>query len=410
VPPSTRFFLIILAATCIILASIPSIASSDELTKETLRQRLEKFPPLSGNPERQAVLTQIDSLFTNDSLSPLKLLLADFISEDVWEISSSPTPTPRLWYIWNMGYVFKTGKHVIGFDLPEVLLSPLSDEQKKILGQSLDILFISHVDTPHVDRDLISYMRGDSYVVCPSEVVSFFDPIVDRKCSVVGIDINETKTIGSARIRGYFGDDRRGTPMRCFLVTIDGFTLLHTGDQHYAASWMKELSRKVDVLMMGPMEREEWNVEALQAISPRFFVPGGIYDMSHPKDTWEGYPYAFRLRSRAGPSVVPLFFGESLQIRKKGTNLGLPAAAGTIAVLAIASILIVRARPTSPRRRKASDNVAAKCERRYVEEICLKCKFYAIRGGRPFCARYNFHLDSDKNTDQRAVSGNRPDS
>jgi len=366
-----------------------------------IQMRLQKYGPGSTAPERQQTLLEIDDLFMNDSLEPVKILLDKHLSTALWEISSSPVPRPTLWYFWNMGYILKTKSHVIGFDLPEVLLSPLSDEQKKILGQSLDMLFVSHVDTPHIDRDLVSYMRKDAYVVCPDEVVSFFDPIVDRKCKVIGMKIDQDDWVGPAHITAYFGDDRRGTPMRCYLVKVDGVALLHTADQHYVADWMKNMTKHVDFLMMGPLEKDTWNVEAINLIMPTYMVPGGIYDMSHSKDTWDGFPYAFGLKERAKADVVPMFFGEKLQMGAKTekpgpgiviVTIGLALAAGT------GGALLWRRQQGLQGDRSARKKVRPRepeCERRYVKNICLKCRYYVIRGGRPYCSKYNFELTPD---------------
>ncbi len=127
-------FLPLLLATSVLPASNETIAMD-------LESRLKRFGPASADSvERRQVLLEIDGMFLNDSHAPLKMVAKGMISTALSEITGSTT-TPSIWYIWNMGYVLKTSSSVVGFDLSEVLLSPLNEEQKRMLGETLDILF-----------------------------------------------------------------------------------------------------------------------------------------------------------------------------------------------------------------------------------------------------------------------------
>lgn len=387
---------LILAALVLMLP--PAFAEAAD--PQDLIDRLGRNGPSDpDSPGRMEVLMNIDSLFMNDSYETLRVVLNRMLSDALWEISGSASTRPAVWYVWNMGYVARAGGYILGFDLGEVELDPLTEDQKKILAESLDILFISHVDGPHVDKDLVSLMREDAYVVCPEQVVDTFDPILDRKAQVIGMEVNETKTIGSVKVEAFPGDDRRGTPMRCFMVSVGGLRILQTGDQHYVAEWMRGLPR-IDALLMGPLEEDDWVVEAVDVIGARAMVPGGIYDMSHPKDTWDGYPWAYMIADRSRSSVVPLFFGEQLSLTKAGGALPPYQVLAIGAVLAcgvvLAGVYYLKRDGGKKDKREVMRRPAPRCEKRYVKKLCLTCKHYAIRGGQPYCSKYNFKLDTEE--------------
>ncbi len=400
--PLTAIILIAILLTTLI--SLPTIVSeANESTTRAIEMHLKKFGPASADSlERRNALLEIDELFMNDSLDTLKVLLNEFMSTALWEVSSSSETRPSIWYFWNMGFILRTRNHIIGFDLPEVLLDPLNEEQKRILAESLDIFFVSHVDIPHVDRDIVSMMRPDSYVVCPEEVVDFFDKnrLLDRECTVVTMKINETCTVDSVSVKAYFGDDRRGSPMRCYLVTSDGVRVLHTADQHYVSDWMREMAGKhIDVLMIDPLEQYSWVVEAINVIKPAYALPGTMYDMSHPKNTWDGYPYAYRLRDEAEPEVIPMFFGEKFQIRTtSGASLPVDIIMAIVVLAAVGVIgVVVLSKRKGPRegKERRTESRGPACEKRYVEKLCLTCKYYVIKGGHPYCTKYNIKLDAE---------------
>lgn len=389
-------------ALLIALVQVGYPASSEGLARN-LSSQLQRYGPSDpGSVERRDALMLLDDLLLNESYEAPRTISADFISTAISEMTSS-SRTTSVWYIWNMGYVVRAKDKVLGFDLPEVLIDPLNEEQIRIIAQSLDFFFVSHMDKPHRDLDIVSLMGAESRVVCPQEVVESFDMVVDRQCEVVGMETGESLTIDGVQIRAFFGDDRRGTPMRCYHVNCGGVRVLQTGDQHYVADWMAELKGKVDVLMIGPLEEFEWVVEAIETIQPRYTIPGGIYDMSHPRDTWAGYPYCYDLREQSEHQVVPMFFGEKLQLAGSGGgDLPIPYIAAFIALVGIggAGAVLLSRRGEGQRRRKPRRGGGEnhECERRYVERLCLTCKHYALKGGRPYCRKYNLYLDTDDET------------
>jgi len=288
---------------------------------------------------------------------------------------------------------------VLGFDIAELQLSPLNGDQKKLLAESLDVLFVSHVDNPHIDRDIVSLMRADSFVVCPAEDVSFFDTVLDRKCTILGMKAGEKRQVGSTTVEAYPGD-HGGPNMRCFLVSIGGVKLLQTGDQRTVADWMKEVAGKLlDVLMVNPLWEYNWTLQAVKTMNPTYVLPGTMYDMSHPKETWDGYPYAYQIRKDVGPTVFPMFFGEKLPIQASSPGsmplalFGLVVASGLVGGSG-AVLWTKRRRPRgeSPNPRQPAQLT---CERRYVPELCVTCRHYALKGGTIHCSRYNIRLDSE---------------
>lgn len=375
------------------------LAATNETIARQLMTQLGRFgPSYPDSPDRHDALLQIDSLFLNDSLGPLRALVKEMISTALSDIVGYQGSAPRVWYFWNMGYIVKAKGQVLGFDLAELQLAPLNAEQKKLLGQNLDVLFVSHVDNPHIDRDLVSYMRAESFVVCPAEDVSFFDTVLDRKCAIVGMKAGEKRQVGSTSVEAYPGDHGAGGPnMRCYLVSIGGTKLMQTGDQRTVAEWMKEVGRKsLDVLMINPLWEYNWTVEAVRTMKPSCALPGTMYDMSHEKETWHGYPYAFRLREDVGPNVFPIFFGERISIPTSSSDslsfvlIGLVAAAGV--AVAYGAVARRRRTPGAKLPKPAADLM---CQKRYVPELCVTCRHYVVKGGKIHCSKHNIALDSE---------------
>jgi len=372
-----------------------------EVDQERIADQLERFGPSQpDSPERKDVLMEVHALFMNDTHEPLKGALNDLISTMLWEISGTSAGGPKIWYFWNMGYILKAGNTIVGFDLPRLELDPLDDEQKRMLGESLDILFVSHVDKPHIDYDIVTHMVEGAYVVCPDEIAAeSMNPVPGRKATVIGMKAGERRTVGPADVRAYEGDDRRGTSMRCFLVSVGGMRVLHTGDQHYVSGWMEDLpGGRVGVLMMGPMEDYSTTLDAIATVDPAYTVPGGLYDMSHPKDTWSGYDYSYGLRGDSGSRVIPMFFGEGFQVRIESSGGTLvPVIIVISAASGIGGVLIFRmkGRERGPGAKQAAEG-QTRCEKRYVKNLCLKCRYYTIKSGGPYCTRYNFQLKAEE--------------
>jgi hypothetical protein len=394
---------VLLLGALLVIGLLPCqvLPETNETQARNVLNQLKRFRPGSEDAQRQAALLDIDALFMNDSLASLAPIVKDLISTALSEISASGSSGTSVWYFWNMGYVAKVGGQVIGFDIAELELAPLNEDQKEILAKSLDILLISHVDTPHVDRDLVSLMREDAIVVCPAEEVEYFDYITDRKSKVIGMEAGTSRQVGSVQVEALYGDHGEGgAHMRSYLVSVGGVRLLQTGDQRTVADWMKDVGRKgVDVLMINPLWEFPWTVEAIQTIDPVLALPGTMYDMSHPKDTWRGYPYAYQLREEVGPAVVPVFFGEKLSIAAAGGGGTFPTAlvvtAAILVSLPVAFVAMRRGRAKRPMRPRAA-HVPPECERRYVEKLCLACKDFVIKGGHPYCTRHKLKLRSDR--------------
>jgi L-ascorbate metabolism protein UlaG (beta-lactamase superfamily) len=384
----------VLGALLLLLLLLPSIAGSNETIARDLQAQLARYgPPQPDSPQRQEALLEIDQLFLNDTLEPLRIMVRDMLATAISEITGSTYSAPTIWYLWNMGFVLKTREAVIGFDIGQVELAPLADQQKKVLAESLDVLFTSHMDGPHIDKDLVAMMREDAYAVCPTGSEEGLEYIADRKCTIIAMEVDEKRTIGSVTVEALKGDDGRGTPMRCFLVSTGGVKVLQTGDNHVFADWMKAGStRNVDVLMVG-IERNPWIGQAIEAMKPRTVIPGNLYDISHPKEVWIGFPYVLQLRSEGATEILPLFFGEATHGQASGGS-SFPAYLLIVPLLVVGIGAAVVLRRPRPRAKEARRKTAQRCEKRYVERLCLTCRDYTLKGGRPYCRRHNFYLDS----------------
>ena len=199
----------------------------------------------------------------------------------------------EIFKIYNAGFVARTKKLTVGFDLcakrggttivPDKLMS-------SIIG-SCDVLFISHRDPDHADASVIAEAaRQGIPVYGPKDLPN---PLVTGiRCD----DFSETELVtcsGKVRVRPLPGhqDDLQNN---IWVVTFpDGHTIAHCGDQYNEndLEWLSHasdlLSRKLDVLII-----DCWAMElgkTIAGFAPKAVVSAHENEMGHGIDHREAF-------------------------------------------------------------------------------------------------------------------------
>jgi hypothetical protein len=232
-----------------------------------------------------------------------------------------------LWYVYNMGVIAKTSEHTICFDID----SPSFDPAMISLGKLCDIQTVSHVHTDHSDTfALVGTLRSGGTIVLHGNyggTEDFAESVTpeEYKENIVHIDSREEKAIGDVTVQCVVTTHRmEPEPENCwFTVSMDGFTLVHTGDGNLNGIPFWDDAGEVDVFLAN-----EFLVPFdLRDSRARYIVPLHISEIAHDRSFLEDSSYTKYL-SRADEiqsefdkvgsdsDVYLLLWGEHLEIDK----------------------------------------------------------------------------------------------
>jgi L-ascorbate metabolism protein UlaG (beta-lactamase superfamily) len=133
----------------------------------------------------------------------------------------------RIWSLLNMGVVIKTGERTLAIDTANL---PFSQAQNE-LASIVDIFVVSHMDGDHYDPALLQKASGQNKQIVFIDGFTFID---DRQGNIVKLNSGETKDVNGVKISAYQtdhrGDSNFNEPGAWFIIEVNGFKLLHTGD------------------------------------------------------------------------------------------------------------------------------------------------------------------------------------
>ena len=207
-----------------------------------------------------------------------------------------------IWYIYNMGYVFKTSESCFGIDI--------KTSKIEILAEMLDFLLITHEHQDHSSADLI-----DAMIIAQK-------PVVTRWKEGTTI-VNEASefNFGDCRVKVDIGDHHYDEPngqddMLMFQVDCgkpgNKYTIYHSGD---GSNYLKMTpDRKIDLFIVHVdvgMSVED----AIHYLRPQMTFVSHVMELSHspnPPDAWRwSFDYAFeRVKNIPENQTTVLTWGE----------------------------------------------------------------------------------------------------
>jgi L-ascorbate metabolism protein UlaG (beta-lactamase superfamily) len=190
-----------------------------------------------------------------------------------------------IWKMYNMGFVVKSKNHTIGFDIVPGAQKPLNTEQMTELADKLDILFISHIHSDHMNEKFIdSMIRAGKKVVLPTSVTAKVLSALqldDKNKNIIRLYDNykEPLSIDGVTVRCFPGQQDSDTPCNIYAVTVDNYTVLHNGDNTRTEIY-SEIPKydKVDVLLVNC-----WSGMApcISATNPKLVITGHENEVKH---------------------------------------------------------------------------------------------------------------------------------
>jgi len=302
---------------------------------------LSKYPPVvKEGKERGYAKLLLDAVF-HEKFAAFRKPAQDFfhaqnakLIKELEEIKIKKGA--RVWKVYNMGFIVRTGKVTMAFDLVSGATAGSKDfslpgEMLDLLASQCDILFISHKHEDHAEKSVAErFLRLGKPVVAPEQVwrgdsiskTMLHPERMAEKVQQISLDGNR-----SLSVIIYPGHQLRSAENNVVLVTTpDGITVAHLGDEINEGDfmidfdWMDQISKyhKVDILMPNAWTTDIFRIA--KGFNPKLILPGHELELGHT--VWDRLPYwgddaylelnYHQLKSSNYP-VVPLIWGESFQ-------------------------------------------------------------------------------------------------
>jgi len=163
-------------------------------------------------------------------LAKQRKLLDLRIDQAVAQIKNNQIETGKIQItsLLNMGAVVKTKNHTIAFDVADM---PMSLSQKQLVSL-VDIFLVTHSDNDHYDPTLLKKALDQGKTVIFPHDFNFMYDTENR--NILKLENGQSVTVDGVTITAYQTDHRLdrnfNEPNAWYLVNIDGYKILHTGD------------------------------------------------------------------------------------------------------------------------------------------------------------------------------------
>lgn len=291
------------------------------------------FPP---TVERQEALMALDGPLHLEAANRFRStheFLLTRVSRAVDEIAAhQDDPGARIWRIYNHGFVVRAGGRTVAFDLVRGWQLRdgsegrygLPDGLVRRLASELDVMFISHAHTDHVDPGLceILFEQGVPVIAGPEILADVTgQPLLLRHEPAE--DPHTPRDLVSSALRRplryvpYPGHQGRDTPCAVNLAFLPGASIMHSGDLSGGIDWhwLDRIHERhaVDALLINCWTTNMPRVIA--GVRPRIAVTGHETEMAHGPNHREAYWRSFQIfRGRSEPPTYTLCWGESATV------------------------------------------------------------------------------------------------
>lgn len=233
-----------------------------------------------------------------------------------------------IWNVYNMGYIVKTPKSTIAFDLivlPDCMIKEGDIKlHKKILSELVaecDILFVSHNHGDHKDIYVAKQFLSQNKPVIAQKGIftneDYYNRIEHPKCDGNKIPFIIPDTKEKLILRIYPGHQAvaadRAIDNNFTLITLsNNITIAHSGDQSWNADfkWLDTMSKDIDIdiLMVNTWTA---NPERLtKGLKPKVILPGHVNEMDHTIRGREPYWKSYKTWKDIDSEIIHLFWGE----------------------------------------------------------------------------------------------------
>lgn len=281
---------------------------------DLVNEVLKRFPPQLPEPiERRMALLMLDCVF-HDTKAPERPPVQTFfhsrLQKVMWEIEATKVDEgAMIWKLYNMGFIIRTAKVTIGFDLVRgyhragPLGFAVTDSTMKRIVDQCDVLFVSHGSEDHADEWVAQMFLKQGKPVVTPEQVWHENPIYTKIThlkrnpdTLQSLPVQKGKyNLKVVVYPGHQGVGKRRVPVNVWLIlTPEGLSFCQTGDQSGSKNtntWIEDVSKhhQVDVLMPNCWSRDI--IRMAQGFDPNLIIPGheNIMDPTHIIDHQEPY-------------------------------------------------------------------------------------------------------------------------
>ncbi|MBQ0016698.1 MAG: MBL fold metallo-hydrolase [Bacteroidales bacterium] len=229
--------------------------------------------------------------------------------------------------IYNMGYLIRTSERTFAIDIRWAG----TEAEAQTIAEHADCIFVSHPHGDHYTPMLLkAFEQAGKPVVLPAATLPGFTP--SKPAVVIDNTILTARMVAGIEVRCLHGAQEVGVndsvPNNVYILTFDGWTMLHQGDNENIPIQKKLIDMPVCNLIFAPA----WNniqellrpaMEAEDAdVKPMYFFPTHQNELEHVVRHRESYWELFNRKDRMGnpdfkyPPFVLMDNGESFQISK----------------------------------------------------------------------------------------------
>ncbi|MFC1746132.1 MBL fold metallo-hydrolase [Candidatus Riflebacteria bacterium] len=236
-------------------------------------------------------------------------------------------PGYKLLYIYNMGFLLKTGMGIIAFDLVSTrkvwgLNWSLPDSFLEALTEHIDMAFYSHFHPDHSDPEIMELLLSRKKpVIIPGWDWTNFPGACTRHFPGKRneIQLAKEKIIIDTWKGLHVYQKTVELPLAVYEITFPcGYTLLHAGDHDYTRSLAERHADKIDLLIMKyggispKIKDEEAASIAIERFNPGRVVLCHLQELGHPpKGGRLPFTDALRFKNSFSTPVMQVpFWGE----------------------------------------------------------------------------------------------------
>jgi L-ascorbate metabolism protein UlaG (beta-lactamase superfamily) len=308
--------------------AIPShiIELRDRWATETLNwtdEILKAHPPKVDPPyiRIQALAAMDDPLHLGEA--PVLDVIADYFQKRVryglthLQSTERPKKGAGIWKFYNFTFVVKTPNHAFAFDVCHGYRKvTMTKAQLQSIAKQVDMAFISHDHPDHADVVFAHEMAALGKKVVVPDVLW---PNSDIEKSLVRVSGTYRGNIDGVSFIAFPGSQGATIPNPVYLVTADGISLMHMGDQSRGSDydkWIKGIGKKHDVDILFINCRDGGMQRKIRAIDPKLIIPGHENEIRHIVDGRQGVVRTLSNLSENKIPVVLMTWGEYFQYVK----------------------------------------------------------------------------------------------
>jgi len=192
----------------------------------------------------------------------------------------------------------------------------MTKAQLRAVAKQVDVAFISHDHPDHADVAFAHEMAAlDKKIVVPDSLW----PDSDIEKSLVRVSGTYKGDIDGLSFIAFPGSQGATLPNPVYLVTADGMSLMHMGDQSRGSDydkWIKGIGKAHDVDILFINCRDGSMSRKISAIDPELIIPGHENEIRHIVDGRQG---VVRTLSNLAANKIPVMlmsWGEYFQYIK----------------------------------------------------------------------------------------------